>query len=100
MGHEMLRQKALSVLAEEYGESAAEARLSMIENVYAPEICDAFYSYVQTGEIPVLEYEGFTFEEVQKRTFSTVTGTFRFFHSLMTDEDFKKVFREINFGRK
>ena len=95
-----LREKALSLLAQEYGAHRAEVRLAMIENTYAPALQEAFYRYVETGEDPLFEYDGFSFAYVKQKTFSSSIETFRYLNSLMRDAEFKKMFPQMHFGRK
>lgn len=95
-----LKEKALSMLTEEYGSERAQTMLGLVEQVYREDLRDAFYSYVETGIIPDYEYDGKTFEYVMNKTYSTVLGTFPYFDSLMKLEIFRKNFDIINFGKK
>lgn len=95
-----LKDKALTLLVEEYDKKRASTILSMFDNYYSPDLKEAFYSYVETGEIPNYEYDGKNFDYVMKKAHCSFFEAFPIFDSLMKDEEYRMIFDKMNFGKK
>ena len=94
-----LKDKALKTLCEKYGRNAYGI-FHMVNNSYPEDLRDAFYSYIETGNVPEYEYDGKSFEYVMEKTYSDVLDTFLQFDRLIKNEDLSKNFDNINFGKK
>ncbi|MBE6741131.1 MAG: hypothetical protein E7570_02405 [Ruminococcaceae bacterium] len=71
----------------------------MIEG-FVPKVQELFDNYLESGEYPDFEYEGWSLTKIAEHTNYEVLDVFNELNKIMTDENYCKYFGFMNFGKK
>lgn len=96
MTENMLRSKLKEIYSDEKDIDVAIFKISL----FKPELIKAFVNYVETGDIPEISVDGNTISSISKKTFKSCTEAFFIMDKLMKDEEYRKLFPGMSFGKK
>lgn len=91
--------KLKSKLNSELNDSEINTALVKI-SLFSPELEQVFEQYIETGELPKFTFEGWNFEKIMTKTGCSAFQSFFTMDNLMKNDEYRKYFEFMNFGKK
>ena len=67
---------------------------------FSPKVQELFDEYLEIGDYPDYEYQGWSLKRIAQHTNYGVLEVFNEMNKIMTDDEYCRLFGFINFGRK